>query len=327
MNREIILTFNLFLISVNVLSQTTDEFSPGGKPFMRIFSNFHTTASAGESFSAFELTRIYLGYQYDFSKQLTALANIDFADPGTGGLEMTAFIKNAYLNYHTERLSVFFGMIPTTQFKIQEDFWGKRYIEKSFQDAYGFNASADLGISLSYRLSDFLSADIIVANGEGYKKLAADSVLRTGFGMTMKPSERLTGRVYYDFSPKGATLSSLAFFAGYTCDQFKLAAEYNKQYNKGFLEDHDLYGPSFYGAVRLSGKLNVFGRYDKLMSGKVAESEADWNLSNDGELYLVGLEYQLMKGIRLSPNFRGWNPAQSSSSFSSSFFLSCEIKI
>ncbi|MEL7585174.1 MAG: hypothetical protein AAGU19_00580 [Prolixibacteraceae bacterium] len=294
---------------------------------MRVYSNFHTTFSDGESVSAFELTRVYLGYAYQFSENFSALANIDVADPGVGGLEMTAFVKNAYLNYKTDELNIFFGMIPTTQFKIQEAFWRYRYIEKSYQDAYDFNSSADLGVSMAYKLTKFLSADMIIANGEGYKKLQSDSVLRTGFGVTVEPTDKLTGRMYYDFSSKATTYSSLAFFAGYAGEKLSIAAEYNRQTNYRFLEDHDLSGPSFYGTLCVSKKINLFARYDKLISNMVSGTEADWNVANDGELYMAGFEFNPVKGVKLAPNFRGWSPAAAGEPFSSSFFLNCEFKL
>lgn len=321
--------FVLFMFSIILMaqSQTKDEFKPGGKPFMRIFSNFHTTFSDGKSASVFELNRLYLGYSYNFNERITALANIDVANPGVGGLEMTAFVKNAYLNYHSEQLSVFFGMIPTTQFKVQEDFWGGRYLEKSFQDAYGFNSSADLGVSLSYEVTDFLSADLIVQNGEGYKKLDSDSVLRAGFGVTLQPVKNLTSRIYYDFSHNESTLSSLALFAGYSTGVFSIAAEYNKQMNCDFQKGQDRYGPSFYGALQATQKIKLLARYDKVMSNKTSDPEAGWNQLNDGELYMIGLEFLILKGIRITPDLRGWNPAAPGEPFSSSLYLNCEIKL
>lgn len=317
----------ILLIAIMAKSQTANEFKPDGRPVMRIYSNFHTDFSSDESFSSFELTRLYLGYEYAFSPNFSATAILDVADPKAGGLEMTAFAKNAFLNYHTSRLSVFFGIIPTTQFKVQEDFWGARYLEKSFQDAWGFNASADLGVSAAYRITDFLSADVIVANGEGYKKLASDSVLRTGIGLTLNPVKKLITRAYYDFSSKDQTLSSLALFAGYAAERFSIAAEYNKQWNNGFREDHDLYGPSFYGTWQAGKKIKLLARYDKLMSNTTDGANADWNLSDDGELFIAGVEFPVTRGIKLTPNLRGWNPAAPEQDFKTSVYFNLEIKL
>jgi hypothetical protein len=325
--KRISLFIVLLLLSILAQSQTNGQFKPGGKPFMRIFNNFHTYFSDDESASAFELTRLYLGYEYTINENFTALATIDIANPDAGNLEMTAFAKNAYLNYHPGKLSVFFGIIPTTQFKAQEDFWGYRYIEKSFQDAYRFNASADLGISASYGITDFLSADVIVANGEGYKKLESDSVLRAGIGITLKPAKKFLSRIYYDFSHRDATLSSLAFFTGYANERFSLAAEYNKQMNYDFRKGADLLGTSVYGTLQATKKIRVLARYDKLMSNKVPGTSEDWNLANDGELFMAGVEFPVVKGIRFSPNLRGWNPAGPGESFRSSIYFNLEIKL
>ncbi|MCW0484818.1 porin [Gaoshiqia sediminis] len=326
MKRISVLTLVMLCMTLLGQSQTTEEFKPGGKPFMTIFSNYHTKVSDGNSASAFELTRLYLGYDYKFSKNFSAKATIDIGDPGVGGLQMTAYVKNAFATYKLDKLSVNFGLISTTQFKVQEDAWGYRYLAKSFQDEYKFNASADLGISVAYKFSDFVSADVIVANGEGYKKLQADSVVRTGFGVTVSPVEKLTGRVYYDFSSKEQTLSSLATFVGYAGDKFSVGAEYNQQFNNGFKENHDLNGASVYATVTASKKVKVFGRYDNLSSNKLTGETEKWNLSKNGELFIAGVEYAPVKGVKVAPNFQGWSPAAGSQDFTSTFILNCEFK-
>ena len=153
--------------------ESKEEFKPSGKPLALIFTNFNTAFTDGESHPSFEITRAYLGYEYNFSKELYAKLVLDVGDPKAGGLQMTAYLKNAYLQYTKNKLALSFGMISTTQFKVSEKIWGLRYIEKSFQDAYKFNASADLGISAAYKIGDLLSVDLIVANGEGYKLIEA----------------------------------------------------------------------------------------------------------------------------------------------------------
>lgn len=90
-------------------------------------------------------------------------------------------------------------MISTIQFKVSEKIWELRYIEKTFQDAYDFNSSADLGFNLEYQFADFVSADFSLINGEGYKKIQGDEYLRPGFGITLNPVQTLTARVFADF--------------------------------------------------------------------------------------------------------------------------------
>lgn len=309
------------------MSQTSDEFKPSGKPFVTIFSNVHSTITDGETATAFELSRMYLGYEYFFSPNFSAKANIDIGDPGPDSkLHMTAYVKNAYVAYKNGGLTVNFGLISTTAFKIQEKFWGNRYLEKSFQDKFGFNSSADLGASVTYKFCKEFSADLILANGEGYKNLQNDSAMRVGLGATINPVKQLTTRVYYDFVDNDVTESTLGLFAGYEAQDFSIGAEYNKKYNSGFADGQDLDGISTYAAYKASKKVKLFVRYDKLNSNKLNGSDESWHLSKDGELFIAGLEYAPVKGIKIAPNFSGWNPADNSKPFESTLFLNCEIK-
>jgi len=325
MKRINILFVAMLFVSMMGYSQTED-FKPEGKPFMKIFTNYHSTFSDGKSFSAFEVDRVYLGYEYAFNKHFSAKATFDIGDPGTGKFQMTAYLKNALLKYNSNNFTAQLGLISTNQFSVQEKAWGYRYIEKSFQDAYKFNASADLGASVAYKFNNMISVDAIIANGEGSKNLQTDSVFRTGFGVTVNPINKLTARVYYDFSTNVNTQSSVAAFLGYSVDKFSVGAEYNHQFNVGFNDNNELSGTSIYASVKASDKLKVFGRYDQLMSNTISGALNEWNISKDGQLFIAGIEYAPVKGVKLAPNFKGWNPADSSQAFSSSFFLNCEIK-
>ena len=91
--------------------------------------------------------------------------------------------------------------------------------------------------------------------------------------------------------------------------------------NKG----RDWYGPSFYATYFASKKFELFARFDELSSKKTEGASSTWNLSKDGQLLVLGMEYAPVKGINLAPNFQGWNPADGSLPYRSSIFLSCEI--
>ncbi len=316
----------MLLPMANVFSQEkAEEIKPYGKPFMKIFSNYHTTFSDGETTKAFELTRAYLGYEYFFSKNFSGKANIDIGDPGVGKLQMTAYIKNAYLKYKVNNLSVDFGLISTTQFKVQEDFWGLRYLLKSFQDEYGFASSADLGVSVSYQFADWVNADFAVYNGEGYKKLESNNIFKNAVGVTLLPVKGLTVRGLYDWMGKDVYQQSWIGFVGYSAKKFSIGAEYNYQKNQNMAEDHDWYGSSLYATFFASKRINVFARFDELSSKKADRAANAWNYSNDGQLLVLGMEYSPVKGINISPNFQGWNPAGESLPCRSTIFFSCEV--
>ena len=327
MKKTLRLSIVFALFSLGLAAQENTEFKPNGKPVLRIFSNYHATFTEGESAQAFELTRVYLGYEHNFSEKWSGAALLDVGDPNDGGdFQMTAYVKNAYLKYKSGDLTINFGLIATTQFKVQEGAWGYRYIAKSFQDQYKYNSSADLGISVSHKIGDIGSVDLIVANGEGYKKIEADSTFRTGLGLTLTPVDGLTLRGYYDRSAKDETQSSIAGFLGYETDMFSLGAEYNKMLNFKFADSEDLDGISFFGTFNMTDHIKLFGRYDNL-SSNVPDGETDpWQLSKDGQFFIAGFEYSPVKGIKLAPNYQGWNPADDTQALVSTFILNCEVK-
>ncbi|MDP2338323.1 MAG: hypothetical protein Q8N05_18110 [Bacteroidota bacterium] len=324
MKKSILTTMLVLCITILGMSQEPKEaFKPNGKPIIRVFSNFHSTFSDGSSLSAFEITRVYLGYEHHFSKEFSGTVVYDVANPGVGKLQMTAFVKNAFLNYEHNNLSVDFGIIPTTQFKVQESFWGYRYLEKVFQDEYGLAASADLGTSVAYKISDKVSVDVAMTNGEGYKSLQADNIFKTAFGLTISPVKSLTLRGMADVMN---TQNTYAGFVGYKADNFSLAVEYNYQKNHGMVSGKDSFGPSIYGTYKVSKKANFFARFDDLQSNTLSGQTANWDVAKDGKLFMAGFEYSPVSGVKLSPNYRGWSPAQSSQAFSSTLMLNCEIK-
>ncbi len=327
MGKSVLITVVMLVMTLLGMSQeTTESFKPYGKPFARVFSNMNTKFSDGKSVSAFEITRAYLGYEYFFSEKFSGKLNFDIGNPGVGSLQMTAYIKNAYLQYQEKNLTVNFGMITTTQFKVQEDNWANRYIEKVFQDLYGIASSADLGISFAYKVNNVLSADLAITNGEGYKKLQADSAVRTAVGLTIKPVKQLTLRGMVDFMGSENTQSTYAGFVGYTSDKFSLSAEYNYQKNMGMINGKDLFGPSVYTNMSISKKLKVFGRYDNLSSNKLSGQTTNWNTLKDGELIMAGLEFAPVKGVKIAPNYQGWNPKNASKHYVSTLMVNCELK-
>lgn len=327
MKKLFLLGLVIFLLSsLTIAQETTQEFKPGGKPIFAIFSNAHSTFVDGTNTSAFEIQRAYLGYDYFFSPEFSAKVIFDVADPESGKLQMTAFLKNALLAYKNGNLTVNFGLIGLNQFSVQEKNWGYRYIIKSFQDEYKFGTSADLGASIDYKFADYISADFTIMNGEGYKNLQSDDTYKAGLGITITPVKNLDIRFYSDYMKQDFAQQTYSFFAGYKADKFRVGAEYNLQKNYKMEENKDFSGASIYSTVSVSKKLGIFGRFDYLTSTTLDGATDPWNLSKNGQAYVVGFEYSPVKGIKFAPNFRGWSPADNSKGFVSSIYLNCEIK-
>jgi len=215
-------------------------------------------------------------------------------------------------------------MISTLQFKVQEKFWGKRWIAKSYQDKYKYGASADIGMSAAYKFCDFVSADVWLVNGEGYKKIQSDGYLRVGGGLTLTPVKNLTARVYADHMGNEDAQQTLATFLGYQARSFNVAGEYNYQKNNSMTGGNDYYGWSFYTSIDLVKNFKFFGRFDLLTSVTPEMAELPWNLSKDGQLFMAGIEFSPVKGVKVAPGFHGWKPADSDKDFINGFYLNFE---
>jgi lipopolysaccharide assembly outer membrane protein LptD (OstA) len=322
----LLLTLVYGTISAGHTNLDSSEFKPSGQPFALIYTNAHTQISESDNETAFEITRAYFGYEYDFSKHFSARINLDVADPGSGKLQHTAYLKHAYLKFTCNNLTSYFGMISTIQFKLQEKIWGHRYILKSFQDEYKFGTSADLGISVAYNITDMLIIDAIFMNGEGYKSVQADSTYRAGVGITVKPIKGLVLRSYVDYEKKDEALVNIATFLGYSKESISACVEYNIEANSDYKKDHNLSGFSAYASYRINKTLEVFGRYDYLTSNKLSGEQDMWNISNDGQMFMAGMEYAPVKGIKIAPNYKGWLPLGDEGELISWLYLSLEIK-
>ena len=329
MKKKAISLFTMTLIivfSINrVNAQTTTEFTPYGKPLVLIFTNVNSSFSKAEHSKSFELTRAYLGYEYYFSKSISSRINIDIADPGVGKLQMTAFIKNAFVQYKKDGFSARFGMIGVDQFNVQEKQWGYRYIYKSFQDEYNFGPSADLGAALEYSPADFITFDFSFLNGEGYKKIQADSTFKKTLGLTLRPFKGFVLRGYYDIMNHNYNQTSFALFAGYTFKNIRTGIEYNNQKNNGMINNHDFSGISLYTSFILAEKFSIFGRYDNLRSTVPTGETIPWNRNKDGQLFMAGFDYSPTRGVKIAPAYLGWSPYEKSNPYTSTIALNFEI--
>ena len=323
--RIYLIAITFALLTSSALAQESDaEFKPSGRAFMKVYTNYHSTWTNGEANKVFEIQRAYFGYQYQLSEYISGKLTLDVGDPNFGELEMTAYLKHAYVQYKKDRLTAKIGMIGLHQFKMQEDLWGGRYLYKSYMDEYKFGPSADLGAYVAYRVHKILSVDLTVANGEGYKKLESDTALKYSVGATLMPFRGLDFRASYDHMGKDSAQQTLAFYLGYNQGKVAVGAEYNHQLNYKRINGHDRSGVSLYGSY-LFKKIRLFGRYDLLSSPTLSSDTDPWNYARDGQLVIAGVEFRPVKGLIVTPNYQAWMPADKSG-VSHSAYLSLEIK-
>ena len=297
-------------VGITAQAQETKTAEPKGKAIVQVFSNFNTDFSKEAESLGFELERSYLGYEYKLDGGLTVKGVMDIGKSSdVSDYQRMAYIKNAMLSWKTGNLTLNGGLISTTQFNFQEKFWGYRYVMKSFQDLYKFGSSADLGISAAYRFTDWLSADAIIVNGEGYKKIQRGTGLNYGLGATVTPVEglqvRLYGGVNEGASSAEADQWNAATFVGYKGKDFSVGAEYNYMDKAGSAQS----GYSVYTSVNVTKTAAVYARWDELFAGNTASIDplrpsGSSPLKRDSAAAIVGAQFKLGKYVKVAPNVR-----------------------
>ena len=322
MKKIAILAGLLTCIGINAQAQDTKTVEPKGKAIVQVFGNFHAGFGEQNDDMGFELDRSYLGYEYKLEDGLTVKGVMDIGQSkSVDDYHRIAYIKNAMVSWKKGNFTLNGGLISTTQFNFQEKFWGYRYIMKSFQDQYKFGSSADLGISVAYKFTNWISADAIIVNGEGYKKIQKNDGLNYGLGVTLTPAKGFQIRLYGGLNESAdddkKNTVNLATFVGYKNDHFTIGAEYNMMQNASFTEDNDQSGYSIFGSVKVAKYAELYARFDDLYS------KNDWNIKKDEQATILGAQFKLGKYVKIAPNLRMTMPKADGAKMGCSAYVNC----
>ena len=300
--KNLIVAAFLACIGISANAQDVKVEEPKGKAIVQTFGNFNVNFGANNS-RGFNLERTYLGYEYKLGNGLSVKSVMDIGKSSdVSDMQRIAYIKNAMLSWKKGNMTLNGGLISTTQFNFQEKFWGYRYIMKSFQDQYKFGSSADLGLSVAYKFANWISADAIVVNGEGYKEVQKDNGLNYGLGVTLTPVKGFQVRLYGGLNASAEEgkedIINMAAFAGYKNDKFTVGAEYNYMMNASYKSGMNQYGYSLFASMKVAKDTELYARFDDLCSND------EWNIAKDEQTAIVGAQFKLGKYVKLAPNFR-----------------------
>jgi hypothetical protein len=299
-----------FSASIGAACQVESTLPDPGKVSVRIYTNFNYGLDPANQSTAFELTRAYFGYDRKLSNHFFGEVKLDIGSINDQSeyslIHRYTYFKNAYLSYNNGKVLTWFGLFDMLQFKLQERFWGYRYLYKSYMDQYRFGSSADLGAGFQYSPSEKITCDLIISNGEGYTDLQFDNVYRVGTGLTLVPVKGLTIRAYYVIHTADVSQMIFSGFIGYRMERLRIGAEYNHQFDYQFNEDHNRFGYSVYSTYAFNSKWEVFARYDQLYSNILPGEETPWNLGNDGSAIISGIQYTPIGFVHLALNYQDW---------------------
>lgn len=264
---------------------------------------FHYSRPSGDNAnSSFGFKRVYLTATKKVSENITYKfqADVDYKSS-----PQNMYIKNAKVDWNTSQGKIVIGMQGMNMFKIQENTWGKRYIQKMTMDQFKFSSSADMGIGF-YKSINKIGLSALMTNGSGYKKAENDDHKKLSFQAVygeQKLNKNDGFNVGGSLSTESYDLDSLTvknktvmgFFGGYAGDNIRGGIEWNQKKDSGL--DMTSQITSAYGHYQLKPNLGVFIRYDMF--------SPDTNESNEDINYMIaGMEFSPGKGLTIAPNYR-----------------------
>lgn len=331
--RKLIIFISITFLSYPIcFANISDTTKISGKPLFLIFTNFHQGLSESAHESNFDLKRAYIGYDFNLNNGFSADIKLDIGSPDDNSqyslIRRNAYFKNAGIGYSKNKFKINFGIIDNQQHKIQEKFWGKRYIFKTLVDEYKFYSAADLGFNACYSLSSKLIVEAGMMNGEYLN-------LQTGFGKYIYnlgfnyfPVKPLTIKFYSAYTAKVNEVISGGLFVGYEAfNKLKLGLEYVCKYDIQKDNTYLLYAYSATAEYDITNKLSIFARYDGLCSNIPENYTVPWNLSKNGTAIITGAEYRVNENFRVSLNYQDWYPMAANMNNLAYLYLNLEFGI
>lgn len=85
---------SIMLAAAGMAQETTSTFKPSGSPIVTVFTDFRVQSTDGKTNTAFEISRAYLGYAYNFSPYFSAKAVMDVTDKSQLSASSLEYLTN-----------------------------------------------------------------------------------------------------------------------------------------------------------------------------------------------------------------------------------------
>ena len=275
----------------------------GGEFGSQVF--FDLNASSQErSISAFQIRRAYLDFRDEISENFSIRVTTD-ASTSTADGRINAHIKFAEVTWKTTLGQFIIGSQPTNYFGALQKNWGFRFVEKYAANLYGFDATADLGISWR-RTMNRLLIHLGAYNGTGFKKPEDDSYKRVSLLMSygeqdltansgMNVGGALSVEPYATVHDEISAVYRYGGFAGYANNKMRLGGELQIERDEGL--DHQERIVAAYFTLTQTEKLAFLGRID-IFDASVSHPEMRKTT------LLGGVSYAPAPLFQVSPNIR-----------------------
>ena len=333
-------------------AQTKEEFKASGKLWGYAFGDYayklHADSALrgsvqysrlAKNYNSFNFRRIYLGYDYHFSPDITSELLIAHesafeADPDNPDVltdrNRSLYIKAMNIQFKNviPRATIIAGQQPTPTFTTLTDpTWGYRSIEKSITDMRSISSSTDLGIGIFGKIGEGenVGYDVLIGNNNGAKleNNKFKKIYTSLYAYFIDKKLVIQGNFEHDRNarhPYNKEITTVKAFSAYKGSKTTIGIEAFKQLrtnNAAYLQSAMPIADTGYSDLASSGislfirheltkdKLSLFARFDLYdPDTKFINDKKYVNGYNDTKesFATVGLDFTPCKNIHIMPN-------------------------
>ncbi len=308
----------LVLIAVSVLTyaqDVKDKVKFSGLMFGDYYYMIQNHDKTQKDMQAFEYRRIYLTADYTIADGVWARFRLE-SDPTASNLgnnKLSTMVKDAFLDFkNVGNGDVVVGLQGTWNINMAEGIFGYRPLEKTIQDLHGISASRDLGISITQKFSDVVSAGFLLGNNSGNSgtffgqpNTSATRYKSGSLFLQFKPTNEFTILLngQYSGAPADKNISIFDAIVNYANSDFSIGAQgFINSINKGAADGSTLNrnGISLNGWVALTDNIRFVGRFDSYTPDTNTKNTTIANSTQS--LILAAVDFAVKKNVHIMPN-------------------------
>jgi hypothetical protein len=276
------------------------ETNIGGKMYWDFTSKDIKSNGVKQDGSGFgvDVKRFYVGITHAFDDQWSVNVTTDFNYVSSDG-ETQVFIKKAYIqDQFNKNLKLRLGSADMPWIPFAEHVYEYRFLENTIIDRLHYGNSADWGAHvLGSGDNGMFNYQVSAVNGGGYKHPGRSKGMDFEGRVAFKTNGLTIGLGGYsgnlgndqETAPSLHTASRIDFIAGYRqANKFNVGVEYfsaDNWKNVTTVASDSADGYSLFGNMTVSGKTQVFARYDKTNPSK------DLNSNLEDKYFNVGVSF------------------------------------
>jgi hypothetical protein len=271
----------------------------------------HHDASV-ENDNGFWFRRIYFTYDNNLDDKLAMRFRLEMNSPGDFKTSTTLipFVKDAYLAMKLGKHTLMLGLIGTPLYDNVEDFWGYRAMEKTPIDLFKFGNSRDFGIGLKGNLDNkkTLAYALVIGNGSHIKSETDHGKAVYG-RLNYQPAGALFLELYADYINAGndSSASILQAFAGVKGKWGRSGLNFGYRHARQGDAGSNLKFVSLFGVFKVGPKLDIVGRYDRMLDPNPNASKIDYvPMAANAKInvLLAGLGWSISDSVKVIPNVK-----------------------